>query len=592
MGDCYMNVPAYLQVPPEADYLYGTLSFDEKEQAWIIEAEPCVIEMARRLFPACDSCKSYNQSSVRFFRNKRTDGDLNWLLLRYPLKISDQDQYRAMHDSIVNHVMHQQDFLVHPKKETPSLIFKGELLEYQKEGLSYLLHNRKTLLADDMGLGKTIIALSFLATVADWPVLIVVPPQIRSGWMSQINNFLEIPKSSVQEDLFAKNGADVHLIQGLRPYSLPKAKIYIIHYLILRGWKKILPEFGFKTVIFDEIQELRSAKSEKYSVATLISERCENVIGLSGTPIYNKGAEIWNVMNAIEYHCLSDYESFTRAWCTYYQSDVIKDPQLLGDYLKREGLMIRRTKDQVLSELPPKRRIVEPVDVDDGMLHKLLKNTIVKAKGIDLIENVFERGRLKQQIVDEARRATGIAKAESVCDFVKMLLEAGERILLFAYHHDVFDMYMDELAPFYPVEISGRKTQKEKDEGIKKYMDGKSNIAILNLRTTAGLDGFQERTSVVVFGELDWSPAIHSQCEDRVHRFGLKQSVLCYYLVASDGSDANIQEALGLKVSQFIGIMGDRAETKEDRVLAETAVKMHMTNIIQRLQKMSNRKVG
>ena len=63
-------------------------------------------------------------------------------------------------------------------------------------------------------------------------------------------------------------------------------------------------------------------------------------------------------------------------------------------------------------------------------------------------------------------------------------------------------------------------------------------------------------------------------------------------MVASDGSDANIQEALGLKVSQFVGLMGDKAETKEDRVLAETAVKVHMTNIIERLKKMSGRKVG
>lgn len=61
----------------------------------------------------------------------------------------------------------------------------------------------------------------------------------------------------------------------------------------------------------------------------------------------------------------------------------------------------------------------------------------------------------------------------------------------------------------------------------------------------------------MVFGELDWSPAVHSQAEDRAHRMGQADSLLCYYLVSPQGSDADMQEALGLKVSQFVGLMGD-----------------------------------
>ena len=64
-----------------------------------------------------------------------------------------------------------------------------------------------------------------------------------------------------------------------------------------------------------------------------------------------------------------------------------------------------------------------------------------------------------------------------------------------------------------------------------------------------------------MFGELDWSPAVHSQAEDRAHRIGQKDSLLCYYLVSPKGSDADIQEALGLKVSQFLGLMGENAQS-------------------------------
>ena len=81
--------------------------------------------------------------------------------------------------------------------------------------------------------------------------------------------------------------------------------------------------------------------------------------GLSGTPIYNRGGEIWNVVNILDYHFLGDYESFTREWCYGYGNAVVAKPDVLGSYLKREGMMLRRTKAEVLSELPPKRRLVQ-----------------------------------------------------------------------------------------------------------------------------------------------------------------------------------------------------------------------------------------
>jgi SNF2 family DNA or RNA helicase len=81
-------------------------------------------------------------------------------------------------------------------------------------------------------------------------------------------------------------------------------------------------------------------------------------------------------------------------------------------------------------------------------------------------------------------------------------------------------------------------------------------------RAAAGLN--LQRASCVVFGELDWSPAIHSQAEDRAHRIGQQDSVLRYYLVAEEGTDEVIQEFLGLKSSQFNGVMGDKTQTEED----------------------------
>lgn len=576
-------IPAYLSKVTEADYYYGTLKYLSDKDMWLIEAEPCVTEMAKRLFPGCGG---RGRGEAQFKNAKRINGDLNWLMQRYPLKVEDPERWKQSYEQAVDHVTRQRELLLHPQKVVPPMEFRGELKEFQGEGLGYMLHNNRCLLADEMGLGKTVQALAYIATTRAYPVLLIVPPHLVRNWQKETDRFLRLPQSTGTLFDFNEKSA-IHTIKGLRPYELPQASIYIIHYLLLRGWKNILPEYGFKTVIFDEIQELRHTGTEKYSAASLVAEKSDNVIGLSGTPIYNHGGEIWNVINILEYHCLGDWDSFTREWCTGYGSDIVKDPVMLGNYLKREGLMLRRTKKEVLKELPPKRRVIQTIDFNRGVYSELIQSAIQKAQKIDGVTDYFERGRLKRDIVDETRQAIGIAKAPSVAAFVKMLLDAGERVLLFGYHHRVFDIYQEELFDYHPVFITGRQTSQQKDAAVQSFKSGETNICCISLRAAAGIDGLQSGTCVV-FGELDWAPAIHSQAEDRIQRIGVNEeldSILCYYLVAEAGTDEAIQEVLGLKVSQFVGIMGDQAETEEDRMLAQTVASQHMDKIVEELKR-------
>ncbi|WP_229982210.1 C-terminal helicase domain-containing protein [Clostridium aromativorans] len=189
--------------------------------------------------------------------------------------------------------------------------------------------------------------------------------------------------------------------------------------------------------------------------------------------------------------------------------------------------------------MPSKRRVVQTIDFDTGKYSELIQDAVEKAKTIDTVKKYFDKGRLTREAVNEGRQAIGIAKAPYVAAFVKMLLDAGE------------------------------------DE---------TNILIILLRAGSGLN--LQKATCVVFGEFDWSPAVHSQCEDRAHRIGKKDSLLCYYLVAPEGTDEEIQEHLGLKVSQFVGIMGDKAETEEDRNIAQNVAAEHMNKIIEKLKNM------
>jgi SNF2 family DNA or RNA helicase len=579
-----LQLPQYLARPEQPVETFGTLSklTDAKGCYWVIKGEPQVTVLAKRLFPGSDGRGS---GLAKFPANRRTFADLVWFLHRWPLHIEDQAEFDADYAETCAYVAKKQAANSGSVATEPNdVVFKGELKNFQQEGLGWMLTHRRTLLADEMGLGKTVQALAFLATDQSWPALVVVPPHLVRHWMEKTPQFLNTSEGSAGPLFDDPNKIKVHVIRGRTVGELPPAHIYVIHYLLLRSWRQALKEVGFKRIIFDEIQELRHAGTEKYSAASDLASQCEEVIGLSGTPIHNRGGEIWNVLNILEYHCLGDWDSFTREWCAGYGTDAVSDPALLNAHLKREGLMLRRRKEDVLLELPPKRRIIERLDADDGMYNELIQNAIAIAKNAAKISDAFSRGREELRALTETRRATGVAKARAAAAFIRSLLEAEEPTLVFVHHHDVVDILLEELAEFKPVCITGRQNEQEKWESKEAFRTGKTDLCFISLRSASGIDGLQERARVVVAAELDWSPAVHSQAEDRAHRNGQRDSVLCYYLVSDQGTDPDMQEALGLKISQFIGIMGDQAESEADRVLSVEASTKHMKRVLAKLR--------
>lgn len=567
------KLPGYLQDAPQTGHLYGTLSYNRRSKCWTIKGEPCVTEMAARLFPGSER----RRGEARFTANRRIIGDVNWLMMRYPLEIAPRDRelWKNALAQAREHVLLRMNAEKLPRRSTPPEgTFEGELREFQKEGLSFLLANPRTLLADEMGLGKTVQALACLASAKEFPALIVVPPHLLRNWQTEITRFLRLEGKP----------ARVCVLTGLKPYQPPEADVYIIHYLLLRGWKQALPQMRFKAVVFDEIQELRHGGTEKYSAASLLAEECERVIGLSGTPIYNKGSEIWNVVNILDYHCLGDWESFTRAWCDGYGNHLVRNPALLGEHLRREGLILRRTKEEVLAELPPKRRLVQEIDSDDKAYRELMRPVMDQLGSLlALHPDAKERALLEEQVGRGERQATGVAKAPFVAAFVRALEDSGEKVLLFAHHHAVMDIYRRELAAYRPVFITGRESTTQKEEAVARFMEGKTNLCVISLRAASGLN--LQRASCVVFGELDWSPAVHSQAEDRAHRMGQKDSILCYYLVAPQGSDRDMQDALGLKVSQFVALMGDQTPELSSVQDAQKAAKAHIEAMLKQYEK-------
>lgn len=244
--------------------------------------------------------------------------------------------------------------------------------------------------------------------------------------------------------------------------------------------------------------------------------------------------------------------------------------------------MLRRTKAEVLPELPPKRRLVQEIDADDALYERLTREVLEKLSVLREDETLTpsKRALLEEQVSQQERQATGLAKAAYVSAFVRSLLEGGEVVLLFAHHHSVMDAYKGELRAFSPAFITGRESEVQKDDAVRRFMGEETNLCCISLRAASGLN--LQRATCVVFGELDWSPAVHSQAEDRAHRIGQRDSLLVYYLVSPKGSDQDMQEALGLKVSQFLQLMGDLPMPQSEMLRQESIARAHVCRLMER----------
>jgi SNF2 family DNA or RNA helicase len=441
--------------------------------------------------------------------------------------------------------------------------------------------------------GKTWTSLAAAVQAQKYPVLVVCQTQVLRQWQRVIGSLFPTPEgispSSLGSTRWARSVERGKLLAPIlrtkTPSPLANTPFAIIHYGLLTSWKDALLERHFPTVIFDEVQELRRRESAKYTAASLLSSEADQVWGVSGSPVYNYGSEIWNVLNAIDFHCLGSYDAFTRDWCTAYGGTIVAQPAVLGDYLKREGLLLRRRTSEVLPELPPVHRRVQTVDHDEGLHAQLIGEAVTKASKFNEC-GWHERGQVARDIDRLSRYAAGLSKVPYVAAFVAGLIEAGERPLLFGWHHDFYTELEKYLGKYEPAFITGRETEAQKDAALQRFLEGQTPLAILSLRTAAGLDGLQYRATCVVMGELDWSPAVHSQLEARVARLGVPKEieyVPSFYCISETGYDQVMLDVLGLKTEQFTGILLDEPETYEEKQKQELSVAQRIMTLIEKL---------
>jgi len=424
------------------------------------------------------------------------------------------------------------------------------------------LQNPNLLLGDDLGLGKTISACATLTMGAPFPAAVVVQTHLAQQWADRIEEFTTLT---------------THIIKGTKPYDLPMADVYIFTYSRLSGWVDVINTALFKSVFYDEVQELRKGTETAKGQAAAVLSACANVVqGLTATPIYNYGDEIYEIMQFIEPGLLGDRGEFFREWCS---GKIVRDPAALGTYLRDKGYFLRRTEhDQtVKAQIPPLNTIDWEVDWSQDAAQAV--DDLTRTLAQKVLEGRFvERGQAARELDMMMRLKTGVAKAASVAGYVDLLLQDAPRVLLAGWHRDVYDIWQEHLKKHRPVLYTGTESPAKKRRNVDAFINGDSRVMMISLRSGAGLDGLQEHCSDVVFGELDWSPQVHKQVVGRLRRPGQTKQVTAHYLHTADGSDPIIMDILGVKSDQSRGItdptLGMEARQKDDSRMRKLAMEV------------------
>lgn len=532
---------------------YGTVTL--QGDRWIVDCQPHVAMVARRLFTKCRVAAG----ELDLPADDSTSRDLQWFLSRYPMIVDERLTLDSRADAHRDHILRIEDILSGHRESSPhSLVFDPR--PHQSVASDWINGVHRGILADEVGLGKTYSAVLAATTGNILPTLVVCPKHIVGQWKQEILRFaptlsVYVVKSSKSVPMADKSG------------RLPD--FVICTYTMLHGWAAELSQYC-KFVVFDECQELRADGSRKYSACMRVVKPVPFRLGLSATPIYNYGGEIFSVLNVIAPGKLGHSDEFNREWCAYKgRHQYLKDSHAFGSWLRSSHLMLRRTRDEVGRSLPGVQRITHTVDVNRSDLEHV-KGRAGELARIILSETETHRGQkmhAAEEFSNVLRQATGIAKAPYVAAFVDMLIQNGEKVLLFGWHHAVYDIWCECLREHNPVMFTGQQSATQKKTAFDAFVSGDSRCLIMSLRSGSGLDGLQySGCGVTVFGEADFSPSVHEQCIGRTHRDGQESSLLAYFLMSEHGIDPILSEILGLKSDQSDGILSVQNSELTERV--------------------------
>lgn len=456
------------------------------------------------------------------------------------------------------------------KAIAPPAGFKVSLRSYQIDGLGWLQFLREQhlsgILADDMGLGKTAQTLAHLLLEKEEgrltrPVLIVLPTSLIYNWKQEAARF------APQLRVLSLHGV---ARKGLFE-QIPEHDLVLTTYPLLWRDAEDLQTTAYYMLILDEAQTVKNAQSRSARVIRKI--RAEHRLCLTGTPLENHLGELWSQFDFLLPGFLGDSREFTRYWRTPIekQGDVGRRELLAG---RLRPFILRRRKEEVARELPPKTIILRTVELTGGQ--RDLYETVRSAMDVKIREEIANKGFRRSQIVIldallklrqvccdprlvksiAAKRVRESAKLELLMDMLPELVDEGRRILVFSQFTSMLDLIQEALQALNLdfVRLSG-DTQ-DRETPVRRFQAGEVPIFLISLKA-GGVGLNLTAADTVIHYDPWWNPAVENQATDRAHRLGQDKPVFVYKLIVAGSIEERILVMQERKAELAAGILSD-----------------------------------
>lgn len=450
---------------------------------------------------------------------------------------------------------------------------KKLLRGFQKTGVTEIeRRNGRVLLADDMGLGKTIQVLAWLQLRKELrPAVVICPAFGKYNWAEEIQEWM--------------TEQQIQILSGQAPENIKYSDIVIINYDIVDYWKLELIDFHPKVLIIDEAHYIKNDSAKRTKATKKIGRHCEHILGLTGTPIENRTSELYSIVNLINPSLFPVKLTFLHEYCGAKHNgfgwtfDGATKSKELNKKLT-DTIMIRRKKEDVLSELPDKTYTFVPLDIKNRTKYQKAENNFrryLRTKTVtDLkreIKQHFnedhpitldkkETRKLQRKNADKANPLSQMAalkqlaikgKIHGCIDWIKNFLDCGRKLVVFCEHRWTIETIYEEFGRI-AVTIDGSLSSKQKHETVKRFQtNNKIKLVICNkaaeemITLTAASD--------IAHVEYPRTPGKLAQRNDRIHRIGQKNACNIWYLMALDTIDMKEAKRLDEKARLISQVM-------------------------------------
>jgi len=447
---------------------------------------------------------------------------------------------------------------------------RADLRPYQLQGVSWMQflreHALSGVLADDMGLGKTIQTLAHLlvekeAGRLDRPALIVLPTSLVHNWCDEAQRFAPTLRT------LSLHGAE----RKDRFEHIPSHDLVLTTYPLLWRDQEILMQYQYHLLILDEAQLVKNASTKAAAAIREIDAR--HRLCLTGTPLENHLGELWSLFDFLLPGFLGNHKDFTKRWRTPIEKN--------GDMVRRDLLarrirpfMLRRRKDDVATELPPKTIILRTVDLEGAQrdLYETVRSAMqekvrsaIAAQGLARSHIVVLDALLKLRQVccdprlvklQKAAKVTESAKLELLMSMLPDLIEEGRRILLFSQFTGMLALIAEALEALGIRYVLLTGDTADRATPVRRFQAGEVPLFLISLKA-GGVGLNLTAADTVIHYDPWWNPAAENQATDRAHRLGQDKPVFVYKLIAAGSIEEKIVALQEKKAALADGILSE-----------------------------------